>query len=589
MRACVLTPVMAVLLAGCRGEPRPRLQAIAPGTPFSFAVVGDNRGESSGAAAPAFVRIIQRISLDTPALLLNTGDMINGYAGEDEAHLRQLWDGYKRAITPLKIPVYHAPGNHDLFDAVSARIWKDLWGPTYYTFDYSDARFIALDTESEAGRVGDSQFEWLRKQLADSAGRRVFLFMHRPLFPIDGHIGSSLDAHPADRDRLHQLFVRNRDRIKGVFLGHEHLYYHETRDGVPYYTVAGGGAPLYVPRELGGFYHYLAVNVAAEKVSVTVNRIDEAAGSPPPAQSVSPGTLLESWENPLFWYVWDQSVGRELTRERAREGSQGIRVTFDLSKYPYPSLYAPLYPSRDLSRVGSMQVDVFAPEGVSDTVSVTPILFHGKDEHGAPPVALKPGWNTVTADLRGAWLPPAARRSVGQIQWTVSSPNPALASWVLFDHLRAGSEAWESWEAPLLWGAWNEDVHQSAAPDLKTAGRRGLRLELDFSQCPLPRLYAPLQPARNMSRVRRLQADVYASPKLAPVLTARLVLQSGDERYVAPANPLKAGWNRVTADLDGAWLPAPARGRVEQVEWTFQSKDRKVAGWIVLDDFKATP
>jgi len=212
-------PALILLVASCgtsRQQPEsqpsvlrlPQPPAIASGKPFTFVVVGDNRGESSGLASPYFSKIVQEIKQVAPDFVLNTGDMINGYAGEDEAHLRTLWQGYEKAIAPLKTPWFHIPGNHDLFDATSARVWQELLGPAHYTFDCGDALFIALDTETERGRLGETQYEWLRGKLAAARNRKVFVFLHQPLFPVDGHIGSSLDQFPKERDRLHQLFVQ---------------------------------------------------------------------------------------------------------------------------------------------------------------------------------------------------------------------------------------------------------------------------------------------------------------------------------------------------------------------------------------------
>lgn len=93
------------------------------------------------------------------------------------------------------------PGNHDILDARSARIWRELLGETYYAFDYGAARFIVLDTRTEEARVGRRQFEWRRAQLV-SAGPRLRLRRAVPLYPLSGHIGSSLDAHPVEREPL---------------------------------------------------------------------------------------------------------------------------------------------------------------------------------------------------------------------------------------------------------------------------------------------------------------------------------------------------------------------------------------------------
>jgi hypothetical protein len=91
-RHCALLLLSVILVhgtPGCAKDTNPlRPATIPPNQPFTFVVVGDNRGDSTGAPAPMFPKIIEQVRAVAPALVLNTGDMINGYKDEDEAHLR---------------------------------------------------------------------------------------------------------------------------------------------------------------------------------------------------------------------------------------------------------------------------------------------------------------------------------------------------------------------------------------------------------------------------------------------------------------------------------------------------------------------
>jgi len=243
---------------------------------FVFAVMGDNRGAVTGKPSPEFLKLIDRMNGDNPAFVLNTGDMIRGYT-TDRSFLRDQWNGYLGAVAGLKAPMYHAPGNHDWFDAQSAKAYLEAVGPSFYSFDYGIARLVALDTESDAGRIGPEQFTWLERELETAVGKKVFIFLHRPLFPVDGHVGSSLDEHPADRDRLHSLFVKHKAEIAAVFAGHEHVYNEQVRDGITYYITGGGGAPLYAAPEKGGYYHYLAVRVDPPNAAIELRRTEASA------------------------------------------------------------------------------------------------------------------------------------------------------------------------------------------------------------------------------------------------------------------------------------------------------------------------
>jgi len=434
----------------------PTLAPIPAGQAFTFAVMGDNRGSSRGRQPQVFIDILKGIRDAHPAFAVTTGDMINGYSST-EATLRLQWKGYCDALMEARVPVFHAPGNHDINHdggELSLRLYHELWGPTYYAFDYGGARFIALDTETVPHRIDDDQFAWLQRQLVGT--RRVFLFFHEPLFPVDGHRGSSLDVFKADRDKLHKLFVLHRNAIAGVYQGHEHLYNFQSIDGVPYYISGGGGADLYAAPEQGGFHHFLLVSVSSATVLVEVRKYAADAPRPVssrPAVAVKPGGLLESWEDPAHdagvWEGWDESVSLERTSApagsavpspagEASDGTHALKMSFDFDECRWPLLYGTFDPVWDLTGVGALVVDVFVPADLNGHLGVgLGIPGEGKTKYEAPVVALKAGWNTVTADLSGAWLPRAARARAGSVEWILSSDNKKLKGWVVFDRLRA--------------------------------------------------------------------------------------------------------------------------------------------------------
>jgi hypothetical protein len=310
---------------------------------------------------------------------------------------------------------------------------------------------------------------------------------------------------------------------------------------------------------------------------------------------------LEGWEDSLFWYTWDQSVRKEVTRGQATVGRQALKVFFDLSQYAWPSLFAPLYPSKDLRAKDKLSVDVYLPKELNGNVSITTVI-EARESHSAPATQLKPGWNRVVADLNGTWLPKEARRAAKTLQWIVSSKNKRLAGWVVFDNLRFGvasrstrsvakrvpsnSELLESWEGKLLWGAYNEEVKQEITTELVKEGSRGLKLTFDFEKFNRPVLYVPLNPTWNLKQVDRLTADIYAPAQVAGVLQVRPILVSKGARYLAPPINLKTGWNKAVIELNGEWLSEAARQRVEQLQWLVTSVDKNVAGWLVFDNLR---
>lgn len=217
----LLPLLLLVALSDCSGDRGAVRGTRSNDAPITFAVLGDNRGFPDGTVRPVFAELLDSIAADAPAFVVNTGDLLDGFRGNDERQLRRKWRGYLDAIARLRMPTHHAPGNHDIFDEMSARLWDELIGARQYSIDTAGIRLIVLDTESDSGRIGAAQMQWLGRQLETLDGRTAYVVAHRPLFPVDAHIGTSLDRFPDERDRLHELLIEHRRSIGAVLLGQD--------------------------------------------------------------------------------------------------------------------------------------------------------------------------------------------------------------------------------------------------------------------------------------------------------------------------------------------------------------------------------
>lgn len=241
-----------------------------------FIVFGDNRPYLSTFAQPKiFKDILKDAATLSPAFAVNTGDCI--YGASSVGRLKEQYDDYKAAISSFPGKVYLAVGNHEIGGKKSHEDFfaKEL-GSLYYSFDYEGAHFIVLDTEvvGEEGRITGKQLAWLKQDLhASRAAKYKFVFMHRPMYPVGGHIGSSLDKYPDQRNALHWLFVQS--HVSAVFTGHEHLFDHTVRNGVHYIITGGAGAGLYTSTKgEGDFHHYIAVDISGDKLSMKLVKFD---------------------------------------------------------------------------------------------------------------------------------------------------------------------------------------------------------------------------------------------------------------------------------------------------------------------------
>ena len=157
-------------------------------------------------------------------------------------------------LTPLRdvtaqigVPWHTILGNHDMNfeapdDELSAETFKSHFGPTYYSFDYGQAHFVALDnviwlgpnadlkTANYTAGFGEKQLAWLKNDLASVPREKlVVLFMHIPVaVPADAPIADVSGRPPRfiESERLAFLqLLQDRPHTVSVS-GHTHVQYH---------------------------------------------------------------------------------------------------------------------------------------------------------------------------------------------------------------------------------------------------------------------------------------------------------------------------------------------------------------------------
>lgn len=154
-----------------------------------------------------------------PDAVLVTGDCANTGSAAEYEHLRTL-------LSPLTMPVYVIPGNHDdreaMLQAFGPQGQQPLTGFMQYVVDLGPLRLIALDTNvpgRNEGALCAERLGWLDARLAESPARPTLIFMHHPPFltglrPLD-QIGL-LDA-----DALGAIIARA-PQVERIVAGHVH-------------------------------------------------------------------------------------------------------------------------------------------------------------------------------------------------------------------------------------------------------------------------------------------------------------------------------------------------------------------------------
>jgi len=258
--------------------PRAPLRLPVNPTQFRFAVGGDNRATGHGdPMPPALGEICREIGLIRPDFVLWSGDAIFGYDDTPEEAAAEYGAFLEKAAL-CETPVFNVPGNHELGNGHFAElqaVYRERMGPLYGSFDYGDGHFIGLDTtpvidgKACPGELDPAQRAWLETDLAAHAGRQLFVFMHHYVFgPPDPEANTGLDTglrSIAIRDDLHRLFREH--RVRAVFCGHAHLFWHRVKDGIDYFIAGNAGAPLVAPPEEGGFLGYIVVEVDGASIT----------------------------------------------------------------------------------------------------------------------------------------------------------------------------------------------------------------------------------------------------------------------------------------------------------------------------------
>ncbi|MFN7935037.1 MAG: metallophosphoesterase [Bryobacteraceae bacterium] len=223
--------------------------------PFHFLVFGD-----SGDGAMEQVDVATRMFSEPSEFVLHTGDL-----AYDAGAFRELESYYFTTYWPMMrhMAFFAIPGNHDYYtnDGYAYKTGntppQDGVPPDgrglYYSFDWSNAHFVGLDTNTpfaEALLGTGKMLEWLDADLARTRQAWRIVYFHHTPFPTAAHRDHEVCALVLAKITP----ILERHQVHLVFAGHEHLYqrtkarrnsvFVNTR-GTVYVTTGGGGSRVY--------------------------------------------------------------------------------------------------------------------------------------------------------------------------------------------------------------------------------------------------------------------------------------------------------------------------------------------------------
>lgn len=239
---------------------------------FSFAILGDRTG-----GKPDGLRFLHRAVFELnqidPDFVIHIGDMVQGYTRNVDLWLTE-YDEFISYIDKLKMPWYPTPGNHDVFspiwdpeDRTFEELYKNYFGPLYYSFDYKNSHFIIMYTDeamSSKPLISDTQLQWLKSDLEAAKKTNIFVFLHKPLWRYKD----------SNWEAVHQLLKDF--PVRTVTAGHFHAYQKDMeRDGIQYYLMGVTGGQISVSEhELTGWInHYNLIKVDGDKFTMAVVKL----------------------------------------------------------------------------------------------------------------------------------------------------------------------------------------------------------------------------------------------------------------------------------------------------------------------------
>ncbi|BAU14189.1 metallophosphoesterase [Leptolyngbya sp. NIES-3755] len=163
-----------------------------------------------------------------PDVLLLTGDLSQDGTIESYDRLQTL-------LSPLEIPTYWLPGNHDCVEAMERSLTEFF---PEKSFERGGWRFLLLNSQDPGcvhGRLSIESLNWLDRQLAEHPNVPTLVSLHHPPFNVNS---TWLDTSTLQNSAEFLEVLDRYPQVKLVVFGHIHQEFQHQRK-----TVTFLGAP----------------------------------------------------------------------------------------------------------------------------------------------------------------------------------------------------------------------------------------------------------------------------------------------------------------------------------------------------------
>jgi 3',5'-cyclic-AMP phosphodiesterase len=158
-----------------------------------------------------------------PAMVVATGDLVDGGQAEEYAHLRRL-------LADLDLPLVAIPGNHDAREAMRCAFpnqpYAQSKGPMNFHVAVGPLDLILIDSSVAGqghGAIEDETLAWLEATLTLSTKRPALLFVHHPPFATGIRYMDAINLqNAADLATI----LQRHPRARMIACGHVHRAIH---------------------------------------------------------------------------------------------------------------------------------------------------------------------------------------------------------------------------------------------------------------------------------------------------------------------------------------------------------------------------
>jgi hypothetical protein len=232
-----------------------------------FVILGDRTGSVQPGV---YEQAWREVAAQKPEFVLTVGDLIEGLV---DRNAEAEWDEVEKLHRPYAgIPLYLTPGNHDIWSAVSERIFRKRTGRgPRFSFDRGQAHFTVLDN-SRSEDFTEAELEFLEADLKKHAARPVkFVVSHRPSWILSAALRNP--SFP-----LHRLAKEH--GVKYVLAGHIHQLIRLELDGILYFSMPSAGGHLRASGQYkdGWFFGYTVVEVKDGAASFAIQVLNAPPG-----------------------------------------------------------------------------------------------------------------------------------------------------------------------------------------------------------------------------------------------------------------------------------------------------------------------